>query len=192
MARIFLSSSAPFFSSLREVSFAHANDVLISGGVNMDTRTTPYKHDFRALPAVKGLRQRPSPRVCEILLAPIDDETLFGLIEKASHRGNAQLLIRALISLRNPRKRLTRGNLELLRRFGPLEQSLDSHAIAKIDAENFIIWRHNAIVRMVAGQRSVEETMRLLRVGGDVDYAFANDDLPEWGGLYTIVRMSSI
>ena len=150
----------------------------------MDTRT--LKHDYHAFPSIPGLRKRPSCRVSEFLLAGIDDETLFGLVEKASHRTNSNLLIRALISLRNPRKRLTRASLETLRRFGPLEEYIDQSRVAQIDAENFVVWRHNVFVRMAYGQRSVEETMRLLRVGGDVDFAFANDDLPEWGGLYTI------
>jgi len=150
----------------------------------MDTRL--YKHDFRALPSVKGLRQRPSCRVSEFLVSPIADEALFGLINEASHRTNAGVIIRALLSLRNPRKRLSRANLQILRAFQPMMPLIDWVIVEAMDAQNAVIWRHNVIVRMVAGQRGVEETMRLLRIApAEVEY-YAMDD-PRWGvsGEYT-------
>jgi len=130
----------------------------------MDTRTpSPFQHDYRAFPAVKGLRQRPSCRVSDFLVEPISTDTLFSLVEKASHR-NSGPIVRALLSLRNPRKRLSRANMLLLRAFQPIVPLINWPLMASLDAQNFIIWRHNAIIRMVAGQRSVGETMRLLHL----------------------------
>lgn len=127
---------------------------------------TQYKHDYHVLPSVKGLRQRPSCRVSEFLLTPISSVEIFDLIEEACKLRQGESLkrtIRALIALRGKR-RLSRTAMQILRDFAPLRTRINFVLLASLDAQNFVVWRHNAIVRMVAGQRSVEETMRLLRI----------------------------
>jgi hypothetical protein len=127
----------------------------------MDT----YKHDYHVLPSVKGLRQRPSCRVSDFLLTPVSDEALFGLINEAMHIRQGESLkrtIRALVALRG--KRLSRTAMQTLRDFAPLRMRINFVLLASLDAQNFVVWRHNVIVRMIHGQRSVEETMRLLRL----------------------------
>ena len=124
-----------------------------------------YKHDYHAFPALPGLRQRPSCRVADFLLEPITTDEIFGLIGEACEVRQGESLkrtIRALLCLRG--KRLNRGAMQTLRDFAPLRTKINLALLASLDAQNFVVWRHNAIVRMVAGQRTVGETMRLLRV----------------------------
>lgn len=124
-----------------------------------------YKHDYHAFPALPGLRQRPSCRVADFLVTPINDEAIFALIEEACTIRQGESLkrtVRALLALRG--KRLNRTTMETLRGFAPLKAHINWVVLASLDAQNLVVWRHNAIVRMIAGQRTVEETMRLLRV----------------------------
>ena len=126
---------------------------------------TQYKHDYHAFPALPGLRQRPSCRVADFLLAPINDDGIFGLIGEACHIRQGESLkrtIRAILALRG--KRLSRTAMQTLRDFAPLNGKIDIAHLSALDAQNFVVWRHNVIVRMIHGQRSVEETMRLLRI----------------------------
>jgi hypothetical protein len=149
----------------------------------MDT----YKHDYHVLPSVKGLRHRPSCRVSEFLLTPITTDEIFDLVGEACKIRQGESLkqtIRAILDLRG--KRLSRTAMQILRDFAPLRTRINFVLLASLDAQNFVVWRHNVIVRMVAGQRSVEETMRLLRIApAEVEY-YAMDD-PRWGvsGKYT-------
>ena len=127
----------------------------------MDT----YKHDYHVLPSIPGLRQRPSCRVADFLLEPINDDALFGLIAEACNIRKGEALTRtvqALLALRG--KRLSRNVMQTLRNFRPMQGLINHVYLASLDAQNFVVWRHNVFVRMVAGQRSVEETMRLLRI----------------------------
>lgn len=130
----------------------------------MDTQQ--YKHDYRALPSVAGLRQRPSCRVADFLLVSLTTEEIFDLIGEACTIRQGESLkrtIKALLALRG-KKRLSRSEMQILRDFAPLRTRINFVICASLDAQNFVVWRHNAIVRMIAGQRSVEETMRLLRI----------------------------
>ena len=127
----------------------------------MDT----YKHDYHAFPALPGLRQRPSCRVADFLIEPINDDGIFALIGEACTIRQGESLkrtIRALMSLRG--KRLNRSNMQTLRDFAPLKARINHVHLALLDAQIFTIWRHNVIVRMIHGQRTVGETMRLLRI----------------------------
>ena len=129
----------------------------------MDTQQ--YKHDYHAFPAVPGLRQRPSCRVADFLVTPINDDGIFSLIGEACEVRQGESLkrtIRAILGLRG--KRLSRTAMETLRGFAPLKAHINWVILASLDAQNRVVWRHNAIVRMIAGQRTVEETMRLLRI----------------------------
>ena len=126
---------------------------------------TQYKHDYHAFPALPGLRQRPSCRVSDFLIEPINDDGIFGLIGEACHIRQGESLkrtVRALMSLRG--KRLNRSNMQTLRDFAPLKARINHVHLAALDAQNFVVWRHNVIVRMIHGQRTVGETMRLLRI----------------------------
>ena len=127
----------------------------------------PYKHDFRALPSVPGMRQRPSCRVSDFLLdASVSDDTIFSLIGEATFQRKGEALtrtIQALISLRGKR-RLSRRTIETLRAFRPLAPYINRTTIARLDAESRVVWRHNVLIRMIAGQRTVWETMRLLGI----------------------------
>ena len=130
----------------------------------MDSR--PYKHDFRAFPSVPGLRKRPSCRISD-LISPISDNAIFTLIGEATFQRKGESLtrtIQALLSLRNPRKRLSRSTIQTLRAFRPLAPYINHETIARLDTENRAVWRHNVFVRLAYGQRSVGETMRLLRI----------------------------
>ena len=127
----------------------------------MDT----YKHDYHVLPSVKGLRQRPSCRVSEFLLTAITTDEIFDLVGEACKIRQGESLkrtIRAILALRG--KRLSRTAMQTLRDFAPLNGKIDLAHLSALDAQNFVVWRHNVIVRMIHGQRSVEETMRLLRI----------------------------
>ena len=130
----------------------------------MDTQQQ-YKHDYHAFPAVPGLRQRPSCRVSDFLVTPLSNEAIFALIGEACESRQGESLkrtVKALLALRG--KRLNRGAMQTLRGFAPLKARINHALLASLDAQNFVVWRHNLFVRMVAGQRSVEETMSLLRI----------------------------
>ena len=129
----------------------------------MDTQQ--YRHDYHAFPAVPGLRQRPSCRVADFLVTAITTDEIFALIGEACTIRQGESLkrtIRALLCLRG--KRLNRGAMQTLRDFAPLKARINFPFLASLDAQNLVVWRHNAIVRMVAGQRTALETMRLLRI----------------------------
>ena len=129
----------------------------------MDTQL--YKHDYHVLPSVKGLRQRPSCRISDFLTSPISTDEIFDLVGEACKIRQGESLkrtIRAILALRG--KRLSRTAMQILRDFAPLSTRINWPLMSSLDAQNFIVWRHNVIVRMIHGQRSVEETMRLLRL----------------------------
>ena len=126
---------------------------------------TQYKHDFRAYPAVPGLRQRPSCRVLDFLLSPIDDDGIFGLIGEATFQRKGEALprtIQALLALRG--KRLNRAHIQTLRNFAPLKSFINRDTLRNLDDASRVAWRHNVMIRMIAGQRTVWETMHLLRI----------------------------
>jgi len=121
--------------------------------------------DYMALPSVPGLRKKPSCLVKDFLCTPIEHEQIFSFVEQALRRRNNRDLIVALMRLRNPKARLSNRAIMELRTFSPLDNLIDWAFMSKLDNVARDVTRNNHIVRMVAGQRTVSETMSKLHIG---------------------------